>query len=381
MVVAGGLATAIGSGCAPEIPVVDAASTTAPSASSSESGPTESGSTIGVGTLDTSGDATATSGGGSSSDDTSTGTTPGWGRPEELVVLTDDGEDLVAFSLVAASDYVHLGALSPNFHTRHWVVHRETGEIVATSPVGGLLARSAGFVYATGFRNGGAGSPDAEWALNRMAHDGTGDTELLASAEAMYVRTAAPDGAFVERLVGAGQRELWRVEDEGGPAPIGDLAQVDVSLALFDEERLVVVDGEAMALASLDLVTLAAQPMAPLDDSALALAGNSSGVYVAGFETLVRAAKPDHATDVLYPETTIDVAADDAAVVWVSSTGPSHWRILAADAAGNDAVVVWEEDAAISHVALDSDALYFVRETPDVGTLVRIDRSSSESPG
>lgn len=366
---AAGLATAISSGCAPEIPVVDTGTTMVSSASSSESGPT-----MGVGTLDTSGDATATSGGGSSSDDTSTGTTPAWGRPEELVVLTDDGEDLVVFSLVSASDHIHVGALSPNFYTRHWVVHRETGEIATTSPIGGVLARSAGFVYATGLRNGGGGNPDAEWALNRMAHDGTGDTELLVSAEAMYVRAASPDGAFVERLVGAGMRELWRVEDEGSPARVGELAESDVSLALFDEDRLVVVDGEAMELASVDLVTLVAQPLAPLDDSALALAGNSFGVYVAGFETVVRVAKPDYATDVLYPETTIDVAADDAAVVWVSSTGPRNSRILAADATGNDAVVVWEEAAAISHVALDPNALYFVRETLEVGALVRIDR-------
>lgn len=372
LAIVAGLATATAGGCGPEDnPQVSETTTTGESSSAADS---DSRTATGAATVDTSGTSSSTSESGSSSDDTSTGTTPTWGRPYELVELTDDGEDLVVFSLVPASDHVHVGALSPNYYTRHWVVDRETGDVGSTSPVGGFLAASAGFVYGTGFRDGGDGTPDAEWSLNRMAHDGAGDTELLVGADAMYVRAASPGGAFVERLVGAGMRELWRADDVGDPTSIGCLGEVDVSLAVFDSDRLLVFDGPAMALSSLDVVSLAVEPLAQLDDPAVALATNSFSLFAATFESMVRVEKNDYTIDVLDTEPASDVAADADAVVWVASSAPGASRIVAADADGTGPVVVWEEAAQIQHVALDSDALYFVRETREVGALVRIDR-------
>lgn len=330
-------------------------------------------------TMGTEGSADLTSADATTAEPTTTGGSAGWPEPRELLELSSERCSYFGVaSLVVAGQYLHVGAFSGTAYSQHWVVDRDSGEVLAILP-GASLGVSGGFVYGAGFVDGGVGQADAPFGLYRVAYDGTGFTELLVSDHPLGVVLAFDDAAFVASYLPGRVQELWRADDATTTLePLGDISDVSTWRWIHDDGEVLLIDAAQDGMSVLDMMDLTLEPLFEFDGTGSSAAANSEHVFVGTNENvIVRATKPAYAASTIATQVPVDdVVADDEVIVWAGDRS-----IFAAAANGDDPTFMWTDRNPIEHLAMDADAVYFTTSAPDgepcynvFAVLARVDR-------
>jgi hypothetical protein len=331
-------------------------------------------SSTGLSTTTQSIDSSSSSVESSSSDDTGNG----WGEPVRLAELDGDPLTLAPQYIVVAGEHVHIGTLLTGAQSRHWVLDRDSGELVATSPAAGALAVTAESVYSAGYRTGEFA--DGEFSIVRMAHDGSAETELSVTDEAPHVFAASSSRAFIQFWPDYDHFETWACDD-GLPSVelLVDTGQQSMGSAIYLEDVLLTPAFDEDAIASLGLDSLSFGARVELPTAATVL-GSAAELVLAGTGEGLLRIDLDGAEEpvVVDPLPASALAADTDAIVWLAGDPPGtlSWT----SAAGGEVIEMELEGdlRGARNVALAPDAVYVVAVAVDTtayaGTVWKLDR-------
>ncbi len=384
-----GLALLVLASCGPDVAPTDEGGSSSSGGGDTTTGRPTSATTAETGETATSSDSTAlgsssaSSASESSSSSSSSSGGAVWAEPELLAVLDGDPIEVDPRYIAVTAAHIHVGAVLGNPLTRHWVLDRDSGRVVATSVVGGPVIATADFVYASGPRTGQTAT-DMESAVTRMDHDGANETEVLVTEEQLFAFAGSPTTAFIQGFPDSSPFELWQVED-GQPSAefITDLGQQSMGWAIYDDERLLVPEMDGEPILALDLDTLDFESLVDPPEPAFVLWASVDYLFVGTEGGIVRAQEPKLAFEPLDDSDSVwFITGDDEELFWLTS-GDSV-RLWSSSIEGSDVVnLPLESDlGGIESIGVAEDSIYIVAglvvdvATEHSGSVWRLERGS-----